>query len=590
MTYESASKAMEQAEQLDKRARKQYSYISAMRLGVFTIIVIGLLLAIVDHHIWGYVIAIIGILSFLYLMHKHNLVEIQQRYYAARKKVFQRYAWKYTDEWRKIEDTGLEFLSEQDTVAKDLDLYGKNSLYQFLCVANTYHGREKLAKALQQPRYSEEILQQRHTAIEELLQKEEFCINFETLSMMMREKHTEDGRETEEQFLDKCRKQNTYLPKFVCVLRIVFPILLLLSIIGNAAGIFPVYTSIIIVVCMLGISWLTSRIIHHTIGAITKFTKQLEPYLYMFDAITMSEFESEGLAEIHERFHQHNIKKGIKELNVLCEAARCQYNPILHMILNGFVLWDYQIAVLFESWKKNYGTTVAGCFEVVGEIEELLSLTSLSRVKQTSAPILDNRQEPQFSAEDMYHPLLPQRTVQTNSIQLQTDTVIITGSNMSGKTTFLRTIGMNLILAYAGAQVCAKRMIASQMKVLTSMRVVDDVSSGISTFYAEILRIKQMVDASREGTPTINLIDEIFKGTNSADRIVGARAVIKQLTEPNTITLVSTHDFELCEQNNIKNYHFEEYYEEDTLRFDYVLRDGKCTTTNALQLMKMAGL
>ena len=165
---------------------------------------------------------------------------------------------------------------------------------------------------------------------------------------------------------------------------------------------------------------------------------------------------------------------------------------------------------------------------------------------------------------------------------------------MSGKTTFLRTVAVNLVLAYLGAPVCAKRLSATYMRLFTSMRVKDDVAHGISTFYAEILRIKEMAKYRQEDMPMLCLIDEIFKGTNSADRIVGAREVIVKLAGENCMTVVSTHDFELCDMKDghgipAVNYHFQEYYEGDALRFDYKIRDGRCTTTNARAILRMAG-
>ena len=166
---------------------------------------------------------------------------------------------------------------------------------------------------------------------------------------------------------------------------------------------------------------------------------------------------------------------------------------------------------------------------------------------------------------------------------------------MSGKTTYMRTLASSLVLAYAGAPVCAKSFACTPMAIFTSIQVHDDQSQGISTFYAELLRIKQMVDFSQKQTPMFICIDEIFKGTNSADRIIGAREAIKRLTRPYAITLVSTHDFELCDLQSdndipVTNYHFAEYYENNKIKFDYKIKNGRCQTTNAQYLLKMAGI
>ena len=172
---------------------------------------------------------------------------------------------------------------------------------------------------------------------------------------------------------------------------------------------------------------------------------------------------------------------------------------------------------------------------------------------------------------------------------------------MSGKTTYMRTIAINMVLAYVGAGVCAKSFSVPKMKLFTSMRIRDDVSGGISTFYAEILRIKEMSEYilstknDKEAVPALCLIDEIFKGTNSADRIVGASEALKKLSGGDSLVIVTTHDFELCDLTTqdgtpASNYHFEEYYQNGELKFDYKLKNGKCTTRNAMALLEMAGL
>jgi DNA mismatch repair ATPase MutS len=200
-----------------------------------------------------------------------------------------------------------------------------------------------------------------------------------------------------------------------------------------------------------------------------------------------------------------------------------------------------------------------------------------------------------FEAKGLGHPLIPKDSCVRNDFKINRGTCVITGSNMSGKTTLLRTVGINLVLAYAGAPVFADKLECAVMGIFTSMRVHDDLGSGISTFYAELLRIKMIIDHSRRKLPMIYLIDEIFMGTNSADRITGARSVLKNLSKSWIIGMISTHDFELCdleqESNvNVENYHFVETYSNNEILFDYKLRPGRSRTTNAKYLMKMVGI
>jgi DNA mismatch repair ATPase MutS len=195
----------------------------------------------------------------------------------------------------------------------------------------------------------------------------------------------------------------------------------------------------------------------------------------------------------------------------------------------------------------------------------------------------------------MGHPLINHKQRVNNSINIDQSICIITGSNMSGKTTFLRTIGINLVIAYAGGAVCAKKFDTSIMDIYTCMRVSDDLSKGISTFYAELLRVKMIIEASKEKKPMIFLIDEMFSGTNSMDRIAGAKNVLLNLSREWIAGLISTHDFELCalekdSKGKIKNFHFSERYKNNMIEFDYKLKNGQCTTTNAKYLMKMVGI
>jgi DNA mismatch repair ATPase MutS len=196
-------------------------------------------------------------------------------------------------------------------------------------------------------------------------------------------------------------------------------------------------------------------------------------------------------------------------------------------------------------------------------------------------------------AVNMGHPLLVNSICNDISIDKHAGILLITGSNMSGKSTLLRTVGINLVLAYAGAPVCARQFRCSLLRIYTCMRVSDNLGKNISSFYAELLRIKQIVSASQTEGKIFFLLDEIFKGTNSQDRHTGAKVLIRQLSKVGAMGMVSTHDQELGDHESelgIRNYHFREYYKNDEIYFDYKLRSGISTTRNAMYLIKMAGI
>ena len=321
-----------------------------------------------------------------------------------------------------------------------------------------------------------------------------------------------------------------------------------------------------------------------------------DDYIKMFEQISDENFDSELLKDIKNTISEDTgALNAVKKLERISSAFNIRYNPIIHQVLCGLLLWDFHLGFMMDKWRDRYGSQVKDWIHAISRMEELLSFAALARTRDVSYPEVTRHDKVEVTAENMRHPLIDPSKVVPNGAAFKGGTTIITGSNMSGKTTFLRTLGINLILAYAGAPVCAENMHADYMKIFTSMRVTDDVSNGISTFYAEILRIKSMVEYKKNDMPMLCLIDEIFKGTNSADRIVGASQVIKKLSDDNSMTIVSTHDFELCDLKNeagvpAVNYHFEEYYEGDQLRFDYKKKDGRCTTTNAMAILHMAGL
>ena len=343
-------------------------------------------------------------------------------------------------------------------------------------------------------------------------------------------------------------------------------------------------------------SWLFSGVAGQAVMPMISFGYVLDDYINMFELISREQFESELLCDIRENLSQDSgALAAIKKLRSISAAFNIRYNPIVHQLLCGLTMWDFHIGSMMDRWKKDNGQDVAGWIKAVSDMEELMSFTVLTRTRDVVYPQVGDSANVHVEAKGMRHPLIAPEVVVENDASFKGGAAIITGSNMSGKTTFLRTLGINLVLAYAGAPVCAEYMETDVMKIFTSMRVTDDVSNGISTFYAEILRIKTMVEYRKENKPMLCLIDEIFKGTNSADRIVGATQVIRKLAAANSMTLVSTHDFELCDLKAedgtpAVNYHFEEYYEGDQLKFDYKKKDGRCTTTNAMAILHMAGL
>jgi DNA mismatch repair ATPase MutS len=253
--------------------------------------------------------------------------------------------------------------------------------------------------------------------------------------------------------------------------------------------------------------------------------------------------------------------------------------------------------IAMEKWKKQSGRNLRNLVTVIGRFEEICSLAIIhyDNPDWCFPQFTDSKQN--LAAVKMGHPLLAFDVRVCNDLILKGsgNVLLITGSNMSGKSTLLRTVGVNLALAYAGCSVCAGSFSCSIMNIYTAMRVNDNLEKSISSFYAELLRIKTIIQAAGRSDTILFLLDEIFKGTNSIDRHTGAGVVIKKLSKMGAVGLVSTHDLELSELESeknfdIENYHFSESYANNQIIFDYKLRTGVSKTTNAIYLMRMVGI
>jgi DNA mismatch repair ATPase MutS len=328
-----------------------------------------------------------------------------------------------------------------------------------------------------------------------------------------------------------------------------------------------------------------------------KYKDAIRMYYRLILFFEQQNFRSEYLKTLKSRLVNNKGLTACQQINKLSKIIDAIDNRsnAFFFIINLLTLWDYQFILVLENWKKTSGASLEKWFEAIGEVEALCSLSVLKHDNPEWA-------EPEFSegslcyeAKELGHPLLSKTRV-TNDLQLRNNAsvMLITGSNMSGKSTLLRTAGINLVLAYAGVPVCAKSYRCSLMQIRSCMRTTDNLEQNTSSFYAELLRIREIIQASERGEKLFFLLDEIFKGTNSFDRHTGAEAVINKLSKSTALGLVSTHDLELGElehkNGNVRNYHFREFYKDDKIYFDYKLRTGVSTTRNASYLMKMAGI
>ena len=583
---------------------KKFSRVASIRLIVFLTAVVLISIGLGKKNLLIVGGGALLILVFIYLVRYHSVINDRINALSAKAKVVDRYIMRYSGTWKGFKDDGSEFMTHEDTMSYDLDLLGKNSLYQMITIAHTNMGRKKLADSLSLKTDHVSEMEKRYEAISELTGKDSFLVDFEASSERILEKRELEQKrrldldeETDKSEIEEAdEKTVTGFPVWMYPLMVLVPVVNIVVMVLVLMGTLEPSKILLTFIGGVIITWLPLGLHEKLKAPIGMYGPAANDYYKMLRLISEEEFSSEILGELKGKVADRDGSlRAIKKMDRIATLSNISYNPIVHIVLAGFFGWDFYISKLAADWTKKHSGVFEESTDIISDFEELGSLAVLSMVRETIKPELSN--ELKFDVEEICHPLLSPDTVVSNSAKLDNKLTIITGSNMSGKTTFLRTLAINLVLSYTGAGVCAKSFKAPFVKIFTSMRVMDDVAGGISTFYAEILRIKDMAQYVSENheLPAFCLIDEIFKGTNSADRIVGAEQALKKLSAGNAMVVVSTHDFELCELKTVDgspadNYHFEEYYENDELKFDYTIKDGRCTTRNAMAILKMAGL
>ena len=579
--------------------KKQLDRLGWLRVLAFIGGVAIIVISNLEHQMIGYLVGFILLVFFTILVRQYNKTDSKKRYYEAEEKVLKEYLDRISDKWKNFEENGEAYQGNKSRV-KDLDLLGRSSLYQYICIAHTPFGKKALAKALIDGHKEKEIILKRQQAVKELMEDEEFALHLQTLSMQMKLQGDSTTKKNLEEFIIEAEKQKKYVSRFMKILSIVLPFITLFALVIWILGYGWDYTNIVIeigVILQLLIVFWQMRSTSIIFNPIFEFNKNIGVYKEFLVAIEEKSFKSSYLKELQKQLLiSGSPVQGIESLNKLTDSIKLRHNFLANILLNGLVMWDVHCKDALGIWNSRYGNDIRKWLEIIGEVEVLVSLAVIGRVKKNYCfpHIIDSR-VPKIQFTHLAHPLITEEKAVGNSLKMEETTCIITGSNMSGKTTFLRSIGVNLALAYAGAPVVAETFSTSYMEVFTSMRIEDRVDEGISTFYAELLRIKEMIEYGERHLPMLVLIDEIFKGTNSADRILGARETIKKLGKPWLNVMVTTHDFELCNlanesDRNTVNYHFEEYYKDNHIQFDYKLKDGRCKTTNAKYLLKMVGI
>jgi ABC-type multidrug transport system fused ATPase/permease subunit len=531
---------------------------------------------------------------FIWLVIRHDRLKQKKARVDALWKINRDSVKRLDGEWTAFEDIGAEFQDPEHQFSGDLDLFGRNSLYQWINSAVTYRGRKTLKDLLICPSKQKGEILERQRAVKELSSFLDWRQQLQSEALLS------VGRFQDPQPLFQWAQQTDafYSKTYVRYLIWILPLLTILLFAGAFVlpGV-PFFVPVLFLMAQIGLLGYRFTDRNQKISSISSFVSNVKAYRAMLEIVEKQEFRTEYLTKLQYKLRNGDGKTAadqIRKLEKVMELVSVRSSQ-LYLVINILFLWDYRCAAALESWRAKSGPVIKEWIDVLGEMEALSSLAILNYDHPGWAVPDIYCDQPRLFGTEIGHPLLPENRVSNDiSMMKRGQVYLITGSNMSGKSTLLRTIGINLVLAYAGAPVCAREFHCAVFNIYTSMRVRDDLESSTSSFYAELLRIKRMIDAAKSGEPVFFLLDEIFKGTNSRDRHTGARVLIKQLSAEGAIGFVSTHDVELGnlanEDSKIRNFHFREYYKEGQLYFDYKLHQGISNTRNAIYLMKIMGI
>lgn len=582
-------------EKLFKKQTQTINFVSLLRLIIFiSAIGFSVFFYLVKRYYISFTLFTALIYLFIILINRHSKLVYSRKCCFTMCKINENALKRLNGEWKSFDDTGEEFVQDNHNFSKDLDIFGKGSLFQYFNTANTYLGRRKLKIILTSLNYSIEEIYDRQEAVREL------SVNLGWRQRFMAEGKIAAGQMGNPDPLLNWGKESSKLFNyflFVPISRILpvitIGIIVWYFIIRNI----PYYLPLLFIGIQILILKFNSKEIDKILNSVYKYKKDIEVYNRMIYLVEKKKFKSKYLKELHRNLMSEkriSVTQQITKLAKLTSLISDRQN-FFYFMINSIILWDFQCIIELERWKKESGNLLKQWLDTIAELETLSSLSVLKYDNpQWTMPRFQNSSLI-LKAKNIGHPLLTKNRVCNDlDIGINKSIILITGSNMSGKSTLLRTAGINLVLAYAGAPVCAESFCCSIMNIYTCMRISDNLEENISSFYAEILRIKELMNAVNKKEPVFFLLDEIFRGTNSKDRHTGAKVLIEKLSKENTLGFVSTHDLELgdIEKTNIKvkNYHFREYYKDNRINFDYKLRSGISTTRNALYLMRMAGI
>lgn len=490
--------------------------------------------------------------------------------------------------------TGSEHIPKEHPYANDLDIFGRASLFQYLNRTTSEPGSTKLAAYLKFPASIEHI-SERQISVNELASKIS-CIQ-DLQAFGAKNKITFSTKNRLEKWIQEPNVFSAFKPwKWLRYLLPSIIITVVLLYIFDEVGDTVFYITLLIFAV---VAYQINKVVSPIHQQLSKVADELSTLSSSILRIEEEKFESPLLKKCQSVFLQKNSKASgdISKIKKILDKLDLRYNLVLSLPLNLLLLWNLQQILDLEKWKESEQNNVNDWFDTLANFEALNSFGVLYfNEPEWIFPLIHPKY---FSIEgkEIGHPLIPKEKRVENFIDIPTNAelMLVTGSNMAGKSTYLRSIGVNVVLAMSGAPVCAAFFSVSHVQLMSSMRINDNLEESTSTFYAELKKLKTIIEKVNAGDKVFILLDEILRGTNSLDRHTGSKALIKQLINKKAAAIIATHDLELANlkeqfSENILNFHFDVQVSNDELYFDYRLKPGICKSLNASILMKKIGI
>jgi len=608
------SARLQAAGTLQSRQDRHHKQFGLAKLGVAVVCVIIVIFALTSRMSILWIAIPVAVFVYLSILHESTIQTIRRN--ARIVNFYERGLARLDGRWMGAGETGERYLDESHPYARDLDLFGRGALFDLLCTARTRSGEECLANWLLAPAPPEEV-QKRQAAVDELRGRLDLREDLAVLG--------EDIRAGEPPEVLAAWGEGERILKSGWV-RIALPGLVLLWLLSLAVwAVWGVWSlAVFLALVNVGVARRFVVRLEKVVGPVEKLAHDLALLSEVLGRLEREQFAAPKLLALQAAFHSqahtgadaphsNQVKpartfvvgdylKGLapsqamSRLNRLVGSLESRRHRLVE-IIDPVIFWTLQLGFAIESWREKFGPSVRRWLATLGELEALSALAGYAYEHPADVFPEFTSEEPCFDAEAFAHPLLPESQAVRNDLKLggEIRLLIISGPNMAGKSTFVRSVGINAVLAQCGAPVRARRLRLSPLAVTASICILDSLQGGVSHFYAEILRLKQIMNLTSGPLPVLFLLDELLSGTNSHDRRVGAAMIVKNLVGRGAIGMITTHDLALTQitesmGTRAANFHFEDRLENGKLRFDFRLTPGIVQTSNALELMRSIGL